>query len=116
LSQTLGHSTCSGSSQQSATSTGTSEVSIETEGEAETHARSRGLTTSRARTQGRGSTAGVHEAFEPVYADLPSAWHGKEHELHKAGELLRHLPVGRAFVGWRGRSVCISIPPPKRQS
>lgn len=115
-SQSIGQSASRGSSQQSATSTGTSEVSIETEGEAETYARSYATSTSHARTRGRGTSTGQHEAFEPIYADLPSAWHSKEHELHKAGELLRHLPVGRAFVSWRGTSVCITVPQAKRKS
>lgn len=115
-SESSGQSSSQGSSVQSAMSSGVSEVEIESHGEAETYARSHARTTSQARSRGTSESSGQHEAFEPVYADLPSAWHSKEHELHKAGELLRCLPVGRAFVAWRGNRVCISIPPPKRQS
>jgi hypothetical protein len=116
LGQSVGKSSSSGSSRQSGSCSGTSEVTIESEGEALTQARSRATTLSRARSRGRGETRGVSEAFEPIYADLPSAWHGKDNELYRAGELLRALPVGRAYVSWRGRCALVTIPAPKRQS
>jgi hypothetical protein len=116
LGQSVGTSASSGSSRQSGSSSGTSEVLIESEGEAVTVARSRATGVSRARSRGRGETQGTAEAFEPVYADLPSAWHSKDNELYRAGELLRALPVGRAYVSFRGRCALITIPAPKRQS
>jgi len=116
LSQSTGQNVSRGSSQQSSSSSGTTETSIYTEGEAETHARSRATTQSRARTRGHGTTAGLHEAFEPVYADLPTSFHSKDNELYRAGELLLNLPVGRAFVSFRGKRFCISVPPPKKRT
>lgn len=116
LAQSSGASSSHGSSEQSATTSGTTESEIITEGQAETVARSRTTTTSRARTRALGTSVGASQAFEPVYADLPTSFHSKENELYRAGEMLRNLPVGHAFVSFRDRRVCIRIPPPKRQS
>ncbi|MGE3702251.1 MAG: DUF87 domain-containing protein [Hyphomicrobiaceae bacterium] len=116
LSQSKGQVSSSGSSRQSGTTSGTSRMSADSYGEAETHAASRASTRSTAVSRGAAETAGEHEAFEPLYQDLPASFHSKENELYFAGEMIRSLPVGRAFVSWRGKTHRITIPPPKRKS
>jgi len=70
--------------------------------EAHGEMRARTETVSKARgvTQGVSTTTGKSEAFEPVYADLPSSFHSKENVLSMAADALRGLPAGRAFVGF----------------
>jgi len=116
LSQSVGQVASSGASRQSGTTSGTSRMSGDSAGEAETHARSEASSRSTAVSRGAAETAGEHEAFEPMYQDLPASFHSKENELYFAGEMIRALPVGRAFVSWRGKTHCITIPPPKRKS
>lgn len=116
LSQSTGSIASRGASQQTATAEGESRMQMESRGSAETHARSHARTRSVGETRGRSETAGASEGFESVYADLPASFHSKEHELYFAGEMIRALPVGQAFVSWRGTTHRITIPPPKRQS
>jgi hypothetical protein len=67
------------------------------------------------KTKTAGSSAGtsenqnLSEAFEPVYADLPTAVHGKENALHMAARELLSLKRGVAriaYVGENGRVEC----------
>jgi hypothetical protein len=116
LSESIGSVSSLGSSAQSAESAGTSEVSADSYGTAETRARSQATTRSTARSSGTARTSGESEAFEPQYQDLPSAWHSMDSERYRAGEVLRALPVGRCIVRTGGRTVCVSVPPPRRQS
>jgi hypothetical protein len=116
LSESTGTSASQGTSHQSATIEGTSRTTTETWGEATTSAHSRAHTRSASRSKGTSEQVGEREAFEPVYADLPTTYHSKENELYFAGEMIRALPVGRAFISWRGRTVCIQVPEAKRQS
>ena len=71
---------------------------------------------SRSRMVGASETRGEADAFEPVYANLPSAFHSKEAELYFAGEMLRQLPTGQCYVAFRGKTTRITVPPPKRKS
>lgn len=114
LSQSTGSTASSGSSQQSATAQSESHMLVETHGKAETSARSRAHTRSLARTHGTSQTSGQSEGFETIYADRASGFHSKQNELYFAGEKIRSLPVGQAFVSWRGKTHHITIPPPKR--
>ena len=116
LSESIGQVASHGSSEQSAEARGTSRMSVTSRGSAETHASSRGSTRSSARSKAVAHTAGEQEGFEPLYADLPSAWHSIEAERYRAGEILRALPVGRCIVRSEGRTCCVTVPPPKRQS
>jgi hypothetical protein len=116
LTESTGEMSSLGSSAQSAESSGTSEVSAESSGTAETRARSQATTRSTAHSRGTARTSGESEAFESQYQDLPSAWHSMDSERYRAGEVLRALPVGRCIVRTQGRTVCVSVPPPRRQS
>jgi hypothetical protein len=116
LSESVGHVASQGHSVQSADSSGTSSMSAESHGTAETYASSRATSRSVARSRGSARTSGESEAFEPIYQDLASAWHSLESERYRAGEVLRALPVGRCIVRTQGRTVCVSVPPPRRQS
>lgn len=116
LTESEGTSASRGTSEQAASSQGTSQAATESLSEAETHAVSRTASRSRAHSTGTSATEGDSEGFETIYADLPNAWHSKEHELYFAGELIRRLPTGRCFVAWRGQTTCVSVPRPKRQS
>jgi len=116
LSESLGHVTSRGQSEQSGEATGTSSMTAHSRGTAETHARSQAFARSTARSKGRAHTAGAQEGFEPTYTNLPSAWHSIESERYRAGELLRALPIGRCIVRSEGKTICVSVPPPKRQS
>jgi hypothetical protein len=116
LSESTGQMSSHGDSVQSAESTGASHMSAESHGSADTAASSRAASRSRAHSRGTARTAGESEAFEPLYEDLPSAWHSLESERYRAGEVLRALPVGRCIVRTQNRTVCVSVPPPRRQS
>jgi hypothetical protein len=116
LSESTGLVSSQGSSVQSAESIGTSHMSAESHGTAKTQASSRAAARSTTRSRGTAHTSGESEAFESVYQELPSAWHSLESERYRAGEVLRALPVGRCIVRTQGRTVCVSVPPPRRQS
>jgi hypothetical protein len=116
LSESIGQLSSHGQSLQSAESTGTSHLSAESHGTAETRASSHAASRNLAHSRGTARTTGESEAFEPVYQDLPSTWHSLESERYRAGELIRALPPGRAFVSWRGKTACITIPQAKYRS
>lgn len=69
-----------------------------------------------ARTTGTAAQTGEAEAFEPVYADLPSSFHTLESERYRAGAILGALPVGRCVLNLNNRSIVLTVPPPKRSS
>jgi hypothetical protein len=116
LSESVGQLSSHGQSVQSAESSGASHMSAESHGTAETHAASRAASRSIAHSRGSARTTGESEAFEPLYEDLPSTWHSLESERYRAGELIRALPPGRAFVSWRGKMACITVPQAKYRS
>ena len=116
MSESVGQSTASGTTQQSGSTHGASEVQTESHGTAETVSHSRASTTSRSRSRGTAAQEGEAEAFEALYRDLPSSFHSIENERYRAGELLRALPIGRAFVNFNNKTVLLNIPAPKRQS
>jgi hypothetical protein len=116
LSESVGQLSSHGHSMQSAESTGTSHLSAESHGSADTSASSRAASRSVAHSRGTARTTGESEAFEPIYEDLPSTWHNLESERYRAGELIRALPPGRAFVSWRGKTACITVPQAKYRS
>jgi DNA helicase HerA-like ATPase len=51
-------------------------------------------------SRGTSTTKGTSEAFEPVYADLPTSFHSKENVLSMAADGLRALTAGRAYIGF----------------
>jgi hypothetical protein len=55
---------------------------------------SRATTTGVAETRGTSASEGWQEAFEPLYANLPSAMHSKENVLYMAAQTLRNLTTG----------------------
>jgi len=87
-----------------ASSTARSVTKGTTYAESEAHgvmsARTQTASKSHGVTKGLSTTKGKSEAFEPVYADLPSSFHSKENVLSMAADALRGLPAGRAFVGF----------------
>src|SRR5207253_912678 len=44
------------------------------------------------------TTRGASEAFEAVYALLPTSFHSKENALYMAAQLLRSLKTGTAYI------------------
>jgi hypothetical protein len=116
LSENTGQVSSQGKSVQSAQSTASSRMNAESHGSAATNASSRAAARNTAHSRGTAHTSGESETLESVYHDLPSAWHSLESERYRAGEVLRALPVGRCIVRTQGRTVCVSVPPPRRQS
>lgn len=77
--------------------------------EADTRGVSIGKTKTSGRSAGTSESQNLSEAFEPVYADLSSAVHGKENVLHMAARELLSLKRGVAriaYVGEDGRVEC----------
>lgn len=73
---------------------------------AETRGLSIGETTSRGTSTGTSRTEGMSEGIEPIYANLPTAVHGKENVLYMAAQELLSLQTGTArlaYVGVGGR-------------
>lgn len=116
MSQSVGDNTGRGTTQQSTSSTSTSNVETENHGSSEGFAQSRSDTTSRSRSRATSRQEGEAETFEAIYADLAGSFHSLESERYRAGELLRALPIGQAFVNFNNKTVLVRIPAPKRQS
>jgi hypothetical protein len=118
LTTSSGQSEMASSGLSSMASSGRSESETHADMQAESESTSHSVTHSRSRSRGRGRASGttvsetLGEALRTVYAELPTAMHSKENLLYMAGELIRSLPVGEAFVAWRGRSARIRIPAP----
>jgi hypothetical protein len=98
----------SGSSAMSgrATSTAAGKVSTHAEttgwasGEAETRGTSAARTTGRSETRGAAATRGAQDGYKPVFQELPASFHSKEHVLYFAGQALRSLVTGKAFINF----------------
>jgi hypothetical protein len=116
LSESTGTNNVHGTSSMSAQTTGEVRGSMRAHTEAETVARSRATSTSRARNHATSEMSGESEAFENVFQNLPSAWHSLDAERYRAGEVIRALPIGRCFLSFRGRTVCLDVPKAKRES
>ena len=116
LSESIGTSSAHGSSTMSGTSRGEARGTMHAHTHAETTGHGRASSRSRARSRGASEMSGEHEGHENVFQDLPSAWHSIESERYRAGELLRALPIGRCFISFRGKTVCLRVPKAKRQS
>ena len=69
-----------------------------------THGVSSAETIGRADTRGTAITRGTSEAFEPLYALLPTSFHSKDNALYMAAQLLRCLKTGSAYVRYFDRS------------
>jgi hypothetical protein len=106
LSQT--DSTSSAQSRLQAASTSRARSESTSHSTSESH----GISRARGHAIGASVSEGAHEAFKPTYADLPSAVHSKENLLYRAGELIRVLPPGRAFIAFRGKSALVTVPSP----
>ena len=77
--------------------------------EADTRGVSIGNTKTSGSSAGTSKSQNLSEAFEPIYANLPSAVHGKENALHMAARELLSLKRGVAriaYVGEHGRVEC----------
>lgn len=72
-------------------------------------------TRGQARSVGTGTSEGSSEALEPILEWLPSAVHSKDTMLYKAGQMLRSLPTGIAYLNYVGQSGAVStlftVPP-----
>jgi hypothetical protein len=66
--------------------------------EAVSRGRSAAETAGQANTYGTSTTRGTSEAFEPVYALLPTSFHSKENALYMAAQMLRCLKTGSAYI------------------
>jgi hypothetical protein len=106
-------STLNSHSVSRSTSSATAETA--SKGLAETHsvARGRALSSSAAHTRGQSQSSGWSEGFETIFEELPTAFHSLENVRYMAGESIRALPIGRAFVFCRGKTACITVPLPK---
>jgi hypothetical protein len=74
---------------------------------ADTRGVSIGKTKTSGISSGTSESSTISEAFEPVYANLPSAVHGKDNALYMAAQELMSLKVGEAriaYVGENGRA------------
>jgi len=67
-------------------------------GEAVSRTLSNAQSDGRADTFGTSSARGTSEAFESVYALLPTSFHSKENALYMGAQLLRSLKTGTAYV------------------
>jgi len=81
---------------------------------ATTKGRTHGTSSSSGITTGTSASSGFSEGIEPIYANLPSAVHGKENVLYHAAQNLLSLPTGSArlaYVGEAGRVMSlINVP------
>jgi hypothetical protein len=79
----------------------------------------RALTPTMARTisnsLGRGAslTESVREGLRTVYQEMVSAVHSKDNALYMAGQVIRTLPVGTAFVAVRDRATRVNVLSPR---
>ena len=105
LSQTAG----TGLSRADTTSQAHSDISSESS----TYARSASRGTSHTLTHGTSETEGSTEGFASIFADLPTSFHSLDNLRYLAGEQIRKLPVGTAFVYFQGNSARVTIPDPK---
>lgn len=78
------------------------------------HARMDGETFAASVARGTNHSQGVSEASLPIYKELPTSFHSKEHELYFKGELIRKLPIGRAVVRFRDINGFLNVPPPRK--
>src|ERR1051325_9996915 len=61
-------------------------------------------TAGRADTHGTSATHGTSEAFEAMYALLPTSFHSRENALYMASQMLRCLRTGSAYVRYFDRA------------
>jgi hypothetical protein len=54
----------------------------------------------RSHARGAAETHGAQDAYKPVFEDLPSSFHSKENMLYFAGQTLRGLTTGKAFINF----------------
>jgi hypothetical protein len=66
--------------------------------EAVSRGRSAAETSGQANSYGTSTTRGTSEAFESVYALLPTSFHSKENALYMAAQMLRCLKTGLAYL------------------
>ena len=131
-SDTSGTSTMSGTAQ--GTALGTSVADMESASRSESQARSSTLSSStslgesesrassRSRSRshasavstssmtGRSESQGQSEALFPVYENLPTSFHSKENMVYLAGEDLRRLPKGSAYIRAHGVTFRVAVP------
>ena len=89
-----------------ATSTASGKVSTHAEtigwaqGEAQTRGKSAARTAGFSETRGAAATRGAQEGYKPVFQELPASFHSKENVLYFAGQTLRSLVTGKAFINF----------------
>jgi hypothetical protein len=75
-----------------------------TVGQAHGYAVSRGNSSSTetgiGQTRGTSETEGKQEAFKPIYQNLATSYHSKDHALYFAAQTLRGLTAGHAFINF----------------
>lgn len=91
-------STSSGRTHGSSHSVSTFEMSSESYSYSTHRARTHGVS----ETEGEGRSQGWSEAFEPEYANLPSAMHSIENVRYMAGQMVRNLRTGYAVLNYVG--------------
>ena len=69
-------------------------------GQAETRGQSAARAAGRSDTRGAAQTRGAQDAYKPVFQALPTSFHSKEHMLYFAGQTLRSLVTGKAFINF----------------
>jgi hypothetical protein len=69
-------------------------------GEAVTRGSHRATSIGRAETNGTAETSGTQESFKPIYEELPGSFHSKDNVLYFAGQTLRNLTAGKAFINF----------------
>ncbi len=116
-----GHSASSSDAAGHSSGHVTSSGSMESESYAVSNAISKSRATTRAETKGEshtlgtGKTKGFSEGLEPILQWLPSSVHSKDNMLYKAGQMLRSLPTGVAYLSYVGQagavSTLLTVPP-----
>jgi hypothetical protein len=84
--------------------TGKSVIFAETtgwaQGEAESRGQSAARTAGRSHARGAAESHGAQDAYKPIFEDLPTSFHSKDDMLYFAGQTLRGLTTGKAFINF----------------
>src|SRR5207302_253512 len=71
------------------------------------HARSLARSHSEGETIGESATTGTSEAFESLYEDLPTSFHGMDKLMAMGGKVLMALPSGSACISFVDRNQAV---------
>jgi len=70
------------------------------QGEAEMSGQSSARIAGRGNSRGAAQTHGAQDAYKSVFQELPASFHSKENMLYFAGQTLRSLVTGKAFINF----------------